>query len=59
MIAIVRVDAETHEIKEYEIQPKGEETPFVSISPKIIVLMFGISVAVYIGLHFALKMLGF
>ena len=59
MIAIVRVDAETHEIKEYEIQPKGEETPFVSISPKIIVLMFGISAAVYIGLHFALKMLGF
>lgn len=58
MIAIVRVDAETHEIKEYEIQPKGEETPFVSISPKIIILMFGISAAVYIGLRFALEMFG-
>ncbi len=59
LIAIVRVDAETHEIKEYEIQPKGEETPFVSISPKAMAFMFGISAAVYIGLHFALKMFGF
>jgi len=26
LMAIVRVDAETHEIKEYEMQPKGEES---------------------------------
>lgn len=57
--AIVKVDAETHEIKEYEIQPKGEETPFISISPKIIIVMFGVSAAVYVALNFAFKMLGF
>jgi hypothetical protein len=59
LTAIVRVDAETHEIKEYEIQAKGEETPFVSISPKIIVVTFGISAAVYVALYFVFKMLGF
>jgi hypothetical protein len=58
LTAIVRVDAETHEIKEYEIQPKGEEAPFVSISPKIIIVTFGISAVVYIALYFAFKMFG-
>jgi hypothetical protein len=58
-MAIVRVDAETHEIKEYEIQPKGEETSFVSISPKIIAVIFGISVAVYVALNFTFKMFSF
>lgn len=57
--ATVKVDAETHEIKEYEIQPKGEETPFISISPKVITVMFGISAAVYVALNFAFKMFGF
>jgi hypothetical protein len=59
LTAIVKVDAETHEIKEYEIQPKGEEAPFVSISPKIIVVTFGVSAIVYIALYFAFKMFGF
>jgi hypothetical protein len=59
LAAIVRVDSETHEIKEYEIQPKGEEAPFISISPKILVIMFGISAAVYVALHFAFQILGF
>jgi len=58
LTAIVRVDAETHEIKEYEIQPKGEEAPFVSISPKIVMLMFGVSAATYIALYFAFQMFG-
>ena len=58
-MAIVRVDAETHEIKEYEIQPKSEETSFVSISPKIIGVMFGISAAVYVALYFAFGFFGF
>jgi hypothetical protein len=58
LAAIVRVDAETHEIKEYEIQAKGEETPFISISPKIIMIMFGISAAAYVALYFAFKLLG-
>lgn len=59
LAAIVRVDSETHEIKEYEIQPKVEEAPFISISPKILVIMFGISAAVYVALHFAFQILGF
>lgn len=58
LAAIVRVDAETHEIKEYEIQSKGEETPFISMSPKTIMVMFGVSAAVYVALHFAFGMLG-
>jgi len=56
--AIVRVDADTHEIKEYEIQPKGEETSFISISPKIIAVTFGISAVVYVALNFAFQMFG-
>lgn len=59
LMAIVRVDAETHEIKEYEIQPKGEEASYVSVSPKIIATMFGISAAVYVALNFAFQMFGF
>ena len=59
LVAIVRFNAENHEIKEYEIQPKGEETSFVSISPKIIAVIFGISAAVYVALYFAFQMFGF
>jgi hypothetical protein len=58
LTAIVRVDAETHEIKEYEIQVKGEEAPFISISPKIIMVIFGVSAAAYVMLYFAFKMFG-
>jgi hypothetical protein len=58
LTAIVRVDAETHEIKEYEIQTKGEEAPFLSVSPKILIVMFAISAIAYIALHFMFKMLG-
>jgi hypothetical protein len=58
LTAIVRVDAETHEIKEYEIQAKGEEAPFISISPKIIMAIFCVSAAVYVMLYFVFKMFG-
>ena len=58
LTAIVRIDAETHEIKEYEIQPKGEETPFISISPKMVMVVFGVSAVVYVVLYFAFKMFG-
>lgn len=58
LTAVVRVDAETHEIREYEIQPKGEEAPLASISPKIVLVMFGVAAAAYVALHFAFKMLG-
>jgi hypothetical protein len=58
LTAIVRVDAETHEIKEYETQAKGEETPFISISPKIIIVIFGTSAVVTVLFYFLFKMLG-
>lgn len=56
--AIVQVDSKTHEIKSYEIQPKGEETSAVSISPKNLLTMFGVSLTVDIALYFAFKMFG-
>jgi len=56
--AIVRVDAKSHEIVAYEIQPKGEETPFVSISPKILITLLGVSAAVYVMMYFAFKTIG-
>jgi hypothetical protein len=56
--ALVRVNRETHDIKEYEIQPKGEETSYLSVSLKTIVIIFGISVAVHFALYFAFKIFG-
>lgn len=56
--ATVRVDYETHEIKGYEIQPRGEEAPAFPISPKAIAMVFGLSAAVHIALRFLLPMLG-
>jgi hypothetical protein len=56
--AVVRVDSETHEIKGYEIQPKSEESSSFSISPRAIVIIFGIAAAVYVMLDFILKMVG-
>jgi len=58
LMAIVRVNAETHEIREYEIQSKGEEASFVSISPKTVAVIFGVSAAVYVALYFAFPMFG-
>lgn len=58
LAATIRVDSETHEIKGYEMQPKGEEAPAFSISPKALVVIFGVSAAVHAALYFAFKMLG-
>ena len=59
LAAIVQVDAKTHEIKAYEIQPKGEEASSLAVSPKNLVITFGVSAGVYVTLYFAFKMLGF
>lgn len=58
LTAIVRVNAETKEIREYEIQQKGEETSVTFISPKIIMVILGVSAALYVAMHFAFKMFG-
>jgi hypothetical protein len=59
LTATVQVDAKTHEIKAYEIQPKGEEASSFPISPKTIALTFAISAVVYVALSFVFKMFGF
>lgn len=56
--AVVRVDSESHEIRGYEIQPKAEESSSLPISPKILILIFGISAAVYVLMNFVLKIVG-
>ena len=56
--AIVRVDSETHEIKAYEIQPKSEEAASLPISPKAMIIVFGVSAVVHVALYFAFKMFG-
>jgi hypothetical protein len=56
--AVVRINRETHEIKEYEIQPKGEETSYLSVSLKTVIIILGISAAVHFALYFAFKILG-
>ncbi|MEM0057276.1 MAG: hypothetical protein QXG58_00990 [Candidatus Bathyarchaeia archaeon] len=56
--AIIHVDAETQEITSYEIQPKGEETPMFSFSPKTVVLVLVVAAIVDVALHFAFKFLG-
>lgn len=58
LTAIVQVDSKTHEIKAYEIQSKNEEAPMFSISPKLIIIVFGVSAIVYVALNFAFKMFG-
>ena len=56
--AVVRVGVETREIKEYDVQPKGEEGSFVLISPKLLLTVFIISAIVNVGLYFGFKMFG-
>ena len=56
--AVVRVDSESHEIRGYEIQPKAEESSSLPISPKILILIFGISAAVHVLMNFVLKIVG-
>ncbi|MBN1244639.1 hypothetical protein JXA31_03505 [Candidatus Bathyarchaeota archaeon] len=56
--AVVRVGAETREIKEYDVQPKSEEGFFASFSPKTFLIVFVISAIVNVGLYFGFKALG-
>jgi hypothetical protein len=56
--AVVRIGAVTHDIKEYDVQPKGEESFFASISPRTIFTVLIISAIVNVGLYFVFKALG-
>jgi hypothetical protein len=55
--ATVKVDVKTREIKEYDVQPKSEESSS-SLSPKNLLLMIVISSVVNVGLYFAFKLIG-
>jgi hypothetical protein len=58
LTAVVQIDSKTHEIKAYEIQSKGEEASSFSISPKTMIITFGVSAGVYVTLYFVFKLLG-
>lgn len=55
--ATVKVDMQAREIKEYDVQPKGEENAS-SLSPKNLILMIIISSIVNVGLYFAFQLMG-
>jgi hypothetical protein len=55
--AVVRIGAGTREIKEYEVQPKGEESSF-SFSPRLLLIVLAVSAIVNAALYFGFKMLG-
>jgi hypothetical protein len=55
--AVVRIGAGTREIKEYEVQPKSEESSF-SFSPKLLLTVLAVSAIVSAALYFGFKMLG-
>ena len=58
LAAVVKIDAETHDIKEYEINARGEESSLTSISPKLIIIVFGLAAVTNLMLTFLLRMLG-
>ncbi len=55
--ATVKVDMQTREIKEYDVQPKGEENSS-SLSPKMLLMMIVISSIVNVGLYFGFQLMG-
>jgi len=59
LAAVVRVHAETHEIKEYEIQSKSEESSLATVSARTIGLFFMIAAIANVAMHFAFQTLGF
>jgi hypothetical protein len=56
--AVVKIDAENKQIKEYDVQPKGEEGPMFSFSPKTILTIGIVSALINIAMFFAFKMIG-
>ncbi len=56
--ATVKVDAKTRDVKEYDVQPKGEEGSMMSLSPKTLLIVAGISALVNVALFFGFRMVG-
>ena len=56
--ATVKVDTITRQIKEYDVQPKSEESSLSSLSPKTLITMIIVSSIANVGLYFAFKIIG-
>jgi|WetSurMetagenome_2_1015567.scaffolds.fasta_scaffold377642_2 hypothetical protein len=56
--ATVKVDVLVRKIKEYDVQPKSEESALATLSPKTLIMMVVVSSIVTVGLSFAFKILG-
>jgi hypothetical protein len=56
--ATVKVDTATRQIKEYDVQPKSEESSLSTLSPKTLLTMIIVSSIVNVGLYFAFKIFG-
>lgn len=57
LTAVIRVDQQTQEVREYEIQPKEEESSF-QISPKNIIVMMGIALGIYLAVNYLPNLIG-
>ena len=55
--ATIKVDKETRQIKEYDVQPKSEESSS-SFSPKNLMMGFMSSGIVSVGIYFVFKLMG-
>ena len=55
--ATIKVDTETRQIKEYDVQPKSEDSSG-SFSPKSLLMTFAASGIVSVGLYFVFKLMG-
>ena len=56
--ATIKVDTATRQIREYDVQPKGEESSLSSLSPRTLLTMIVVSAIVNVGLYFAFKLFG-
>jgi hypothetical protein len=56
--ATVKIDTVTRQIKEYDVQPKSEESSLSSLSPKTLLTMIIVSSIVNVGLYFVFKIFG-
>jgi len=54
----IKIDTATRQIREYDVQPKGEESSLSSLSPKTLIIMIVVSAIVNVGLFFGFKLFG-
>ncbi len=55
--ATIKVDKETRQIKEYDVQPRSEESSSM-LTPKNLMIPFIVSSIVCVGMYFCFKLMG-